>query len=235
MNDSTGHTLHETLLREALHAHVEENGGDTGARLAGVVDGALRIARRRQRLARAGAGAAAAAVLAVGWVAVADGPALRAQVVGPAAGDGPGLGVPLSVLPVASSVEHACSPGSGGYTVRSPAPQPPICVRTDRAAGMTDVHVTSAKASKPASEQHWTVQVTLSSADRTRFAALTGSIARAPAPRNEFAIVVDGELWGLPYVSTSIPGGRIEISGASAAGLTSASAHALAHRLAPSR
>lgn len=229
MNDSTEHPLHD-----ALHAHVRESGSDAaGALLAGLADGALRVARRRQWLARAGVGVVAAAVVATAWVAVADGATPRAHVIQPAAGGGTGKATPVSLLPVTSSVERACAQGSDGYTVHATATRPALCVHTDRAKGMTDVRVTSAKAGKSTVDGTWQVEVTLSPADRTRFAALTGSIAAAPAPRNEFAIVIDGKLWGNPYVSSSITGGRFEIVGAHVGDLSSATAHDLAHRLNP--
>lgn len=229
MNDSIEHPLHD-----ALHAHVRESGSDaTGAHLVGLADGALRVARRRQWLARAGVGVVAAAVVATAWVAVADSAAPRAHVVQPATGGGTGKGTPVSLLPVTSSVERACTQGSDGYTVHATATQPAFCVHTDRAKGMTDVRVTSAKAGKSTIDGTWQVEVTLSPADRTRFAALTGSIAAAPVPRNEFAIVIDGKLWGHPYVTSSITGGRFEIVGAYVGDLSSATAHDLAHRLNP--
>ncbi|MET9385128.1 hypothetical protein ABZY09_29665 [Streptomyces sp. NPDC002928] len=234
MNDSTEHPLHETLLHDALHAHVLESGGNAaGPYLVGLADGALQVARRRQRLARAGVGIAAAAVVATAWVAVADGATQHAHVVQPAAG---GTGntekvALISILPVTSSTEHACTHGSGGYTVHASATYPAFCVRADRARGMTDVRVTSAKAGKSTIDGTWQVEVTLSPADRTRFAALTGSIAAAPSPRNEFAIVIDGKLWGVPAVTSSITGGRLEIVGAYVGDLTSATAHDLALRL----
>ncbi|MEU0436226.1 hypothetical protein ABZ153_32270 [Streptomyces sp. NPDC006290] len=234
MNDSTEHPLHETLLHDALHAHVRESGGDAaGPYLVGLADGALKVARRRQRLARAGVGIAAAAVVAAAWVAVADGATQHAHVVQPAVGstgntDKVAL---MSILPVTSSTEHPCTHGSGGYTVRASATHPEFCIRADRARGMTDVRVTSAKADKSTVDGTWKVEVTLSSADRTRFAALTGSIATAPFPRNGFAIVIDGKLWGNPFVTSSITGGRLEIVGAFDGDLTSASAHDLALRL----
>ncbi|MER5383064.1 hypothetical protein ABT040_22775 [Streptomyces sp. NPDC002688] len=234
MNDSTEHPLHETLLHDALHAQVRESGGDAaGPYLVGLADGALHVARRRQRLARAGAGIAAAAVVATAWVAVADGASRHAHEVQPAVG---GTGnteeaALMSILPVTSSTEHACAPGSGGYTVHASASHPAFCIRTDRARGMTDVRVTSAKAGKSAGDGTWKVEVTLGSADRTRFAALTGSIAEAPFPRNEFAVVIDGKLWDTPAVTSSITGGRLEIVGGAVRDLTSATAHDLAHRL----
>lgn len=146
-----------------------------------------------------------------------------------------GKAAPVSLLPVTSSTEQACTHGSGGYTVPATATQPALCVRADRARGMTNVRVTSAKAEKSTIDGTWQVEATLSPADRTRFAALTGSIAGTPLPRNEFAIVIDGKLWGRPSVTSSITGGRFEIVGAYVGDLTSATAHDLAHRLDPGR
>ncbi|MCX5008431.1 hypothetical protein OHB05_38325 [Streptomyces sp. NBC_00638] len=234
MNDSTEHPLHETLLHDALHAHVRESGGDAaGPYLVGLADGALQVARRRQRLARAGVGIAVAALVATAWVAVADDATRHAHVVQPAVG---GTGntekvALMSILPVTSSTERACTHGSDGYTMHASAAQPAFCIRGDRARGMTDVRVASAKAVKSTIDGTWNVEVTLNSADRTRFAALTGSIAAAPLPRNEFAIVIDGKLWGTPAVTSSITGGRLEIVGAFVGDLTSATAHDLALRL----
>ncbi|MFF0191105.1 hypothetical protein [Streptomyces sp. NPDC005244] len=188
MSDSTENPPHETLLHDALHAHVRE-GGDSVAvpHLVGLADGALRVARRRQRLARAGVGITAGAVVATGWVAFADGATQHGQVDRPAAaGTGdtekPAL---ISILPVTSSTEHACTHGSGGYTVYASEAHPTLCIHADLARGMTDVRVTSAKAVKSRIDGTWQVEVTLSSADRARFAALTGSIAAAPSPRND--------------------------------------------------
>ncbi|MBW8801214.1 MAG: hypothetical protein JF597_49015 [Streptomyces sp.] len=237
MNDSTEHTLHETSLHDALHAQVRGSGGDAaGAHLVGLADGALRIARRRQRLARAGVGIVAAVAVATAWMAVADGATLRAHVGQPAAGadtTNTGKAALISFLPVTSSNEHACAQGSGGYPVPASASHPEFCVRADRARGMTDVQAASAKADKSGADGTWRVEVTLDSAGRTRFAALTGSIASAPAPRNEIAIVIDGKLWGIPFVNSSITGGRIEIVGPYIGDLTGAIAHDLAHRLDP--
>ncbi|MFG2379196.1 hypothetical protein ACGFY9_48120 [Streptomyces sp. NPDC048504] len=233
MNDSTEHPLRATSLHDALHTHVLETGADAaGPCLAGLADDALRVARRRQRLARAGA-AAVVAVVAACAVAVADGTSPHAHGVRPAAGvtGNTGKAALISILPVTSSTEAACAHGSGGYTVRASATHPAFCVHADRARGMTDVRVTSAKAGRSTTDGTWQVEVTLGSTDRTRFAALTGSIAGAPAPRNEFAIVIDGKLWGNPSVTSSLTGGRLEIVGAFIGDLTSATAHDLALRL----
>ncbi|QFZ72020.1 hypothetical protein GFH48_00885 [Streptomyces fagopyri] len=233
MNDSTEHPLDDTFLRDALHTHVRESGGPAaGSHLVGLADGALKAARRRQRLARAGAAIAVAAVAATAWVAVADGAARPAHVVQPAEG-GTGKVALLSILPVTSSTERACAPGSGGYTVHASATHSSLCIRADRAGGMTDVRVASAKAEKGSVEGAWQVEVNLGAADRTRFATLTGSVAKAPSPRNGLALVVDGRLRGMPYVAASITGGRLEIVGAFDGDLTSAAAHDLALRLDP--
>jgi hypothetical protein len=231
MNDSTEHPLHD-----ALHAHVRENGGDAGAQLAGLADGALRIARSRQRLARAGVGIVAAAAVATAWVAVADDAPPRANVIRPAAGDSTGnTGKPalLSLLPITSATEQACKQGSGGYTVQASTNHPQYCVQADRAKGMTDIQVASAKADKSGVDGTWQVEVTLDSTDRARFAALTGSIAPASFPRNGIAIVIDGKLWGMPYVRASITGGRLQIVGPAIGELTGATAQDLANRLDP--
>ncbi|MFI1726708.1 SecDF P1 head subdomain-containing protein [Streptomyces sp. NPDC020489] len=237
MNDSTEHPLHETALHDALRAQVRGSGGDVaGAYLVGLADGALRIARRRQRLSRAGIGVVAAVAVATAGMAVADAVTPRAHVGQPAAGvdtTNSGKAALISFLPVTASNEHACAQGSDGYPVPASASHPEFCVQADRARGMTDVQVASAKADKSGADGTWRVEVTLDSADRTRFAALTGSVASAPVPRNEIAIVVDGKLWGTPSVTSSITGGRIEIVGTYAGDLTGAAAHDLAHRLDP--
>ncbi len=82
MNHPTAHPL-----RDALHAHVEE-GGSAAADpfLAGLADDALRVARRRQWLARSGAGVLVAAVIASVGIAVADGATLHARPLQPSVG-----------------------------------------------------------------------------------------------------------------------------------------------------
>ncbi|MFJ9250761.1 SecDF P1 head subdomain-containing protein [Streptomyces sp. NPDC101776] len=231
MNDSTEELLHETLLHDTLHTHVRERDGDVGAHLVGLADGALRVARRRQRLTRAGAGVALAAAVATAWVAVADDDPLRAHVVQPAEGRDATKAATISLLPVTSATERACTPAGGGYTVHRTETHPAMCIHADPAGGLSDVRVFAAKAEKGTVDGSWQVEVTLTPADRTRFATLTGSLASAPAPRNQFAIVVDGKLWDAPMVAHSITVGRVEIVGAYDGGLTSAMAHDLAQRL----
>ncbi|MFF7946206.1 SecDF P1 head subdomain-containing protein [Streptomyces griseorubiginosus] len=233
MNDSTGDLLHETLLHDTLHTHVRERDGDAGAHLVGLADGALRVARRRQRLARTGAGVALAAAVATAWVAVADDGPPRAHVVQPAHGGDAAKATTVSLLPVTSATEGPCTQGDGGYTVNATATERALCVHTDPGKGMRDVRVASAKAEKSTVDGRWQMEATLSPADRTRFATLTGSLASAPPPRNEFAIVIDGKLWGTPAVAQSITGGRFAVVGLYGQDLTRATAHDLAERLDP--
>ncbi|MEU7717308.1 SecDF P1 head subdomain-containing protein [Streptomyces tibetensis] len=235
MNDSTEDLLHEMVLHDTLHTHVRESDAHAGAHLTGLADGALRVARRRQRLTRAGVGVALAAAVATAWVAVADDEPLRAHVVQPAEGGGTPKAATVSLLPVTSSTEGACTRAGGGYTVHPTETQPAMCVHADPAGGMSEVRVSSAKAEKGTVEGSWKVEATLTPTDRARFATLTRSLASAPPPRNEFAIVVDGKLWGTPMVATSLTGGRFEIVGPYDGDLTGTVAHDLAQRLDPGR
>lgn len=229
MNESTEHPLDGTL-HDLLHAQVRDGGGNAaGPHLVGLADGALRIAGRRRRY-RAGAGVIAVAVLATVGVAVASGATGHTNGTQPAAG-GTGPAALLSILPVSSDTERACVPGSGDYTVPAATTHPTYCVSVDRSRGMTGVRVASAKADRSTIDGTWQVEVTLGSPDRAHYTAFTGSLATHEFPTNEFALVVDGKLWGMPLVNRAITSGRIDIAGAFAGDLTSAAAHHLADRL----
>ena len=223
MNEPIEHPLHH-----ALHAHVEESGGDAaGPYLVSLADDALRVARRRQRLARSGAGVIAAAMIATAGVAVADGATLHAHPLRPSVG---GAGnaektTRFSLLPVTSIKEHTCAHGSDGYSLRATATSPASCVQIDRAKGMTGVRAVSAKAHNSAAG--WEVDLTLSPADRTHLADLTDTLATASVPRNELAVVIDGELRDVTYIAAPLTKGHFAIAG----GLTSETAHDLALRL----
>ncbi|MEV4434240.1 protein translocase subunit SecD [Streptomyces sp. NPDC049555] len=73
----------------------------------------------------------------------------------------------------------------------------------------------------------WIVQLKFNSTGAKKFAQVTGQLAAKPAPQNQFAIVLDGEVVSDPSVSTSIGGGQAEISG----GFTQQSAQDLANVL----
>ncbi|MGW0768120.1 protein translocase subunit SecD [Streptomyces sp. NPDC002676] len=59
----------------------------------------------------------------------------------------------------------------------------------------------------------WQVQMNFSSKGSTKFANITGQLAKNQSPQNEFGIVLDGQVVSSPYVSTAITGGQAEISG----------------------
>ncbi|MCX4816295.1 hypothetical protein OG601_37465 [Streptomyces sp. NBC_01239] len=223
MNEPLGHPLHH-----ALHARVQETESDaTGPYLAGLADDALRVARRRQRLARSGAGVLAAAVIATVGIAVADGATLHAHPVRPSVGGTGNAERPtrFSLLPITSMTEHTCAPGSGGYALNATATSPASCVQVARANGMTGIRAFSAKAHNSAAG--WEVDLTLSPTDRAHLADLTNTIATAPVPRNEIAVVIDGRLRDVALVAAPLTKGHFAIAG----GLTSDTAHDLALRL----
>lgn len=223
MSHPTAHPLHD-----ALHAHVGEGDPDAADPfLAGLADDALRVARRRQRLTRSGAGVIAAAVIATVGVAVADGATMHAHPLRPSVG---GTGnaeksTRFSLLPVTSMTEHTCAPGSDGYTLNATATSPASCVQVDRANGMTGVRAVSAKAHKSAGG--WEVNLTLTPTDRTHLTDLTSTLATAPVPRNELAVVIDGRLQGIAIIAVPLTNGHFGIAG----GLTSETAHDLALRM----
>ncbi|MFJ1706105.1 SecDF P1 head subdomain-containing protein [Kitasatospora sp. NPDC088346] len=59
----------------------------------------------------------------------------------------------------------------------------------------------------------WQVQLTFNSAGSAAFSATTAELATRPAPTNQFAIVLDGQVLSHPYVATAITGGAAVISG----------------------
>ncbi|MGQ4432561.1 SecDF P1 head subdomain-containing protein [Streptomyces sp. SAS_260] len=223
MSHPTTHPLHD-----ALHAHVEKGGPDAADPfLAGLADDALRVARRRQRLARSGAGVLVAAVIATVGVAVADGATMHAHPQRPSSG---GTGnaeksTLFSLLPITSVTNRSCAPGSDGYTLNATTTSPATCLHVDRANGMTGVRAVSAKAHHSAAG--WEVDLTLSPTDRTRLADLTDTLATATVPRNEIAVVIDGRLRNVAIIAAPLTSGHFGIAG----DLTSETAHDLALRM----
>ncbi|MFE7230900.1 protein translocase subunit SecD [Streptomyces sp. NPDC002405] len=59
----------------------------------------------------------------------------------------------------------------------------------------------------------WTVTMEFTSKGATKFADITGKLAKNPSPQNQFAIVLDGDVVSDPYVSQALTGGSAEISG----------------------
>nr|WP_152644925.1 protein translocase subunit SecD [Kitasatospora griseola] len=63
------------------------------------------------------------------------------------------------------------------------------------------------------SAKGWMVDLSFNDAGSNAFASTTGKLATQPAPANQFAIVLDGQVVSHPYVSESITGGSAVISG----------------------
>ncbi|MEV7776102.1 protein translocase subunit SecD [Kitasatospora sp. NPDC086791] len=59
----------------------------------------------------------------------------------------------------------------------------------------------------------WQVQLAFDDSGSKRFAEVTGKLAANSAPKNQFAIVLDGQVVSEPSVNGPIPGGRASISG----------------------
>ncbi|GAA2345579.1 protein translocase subunit SecD [Streptomyces cuspidosporus] len=59
----------------------------------------------------------------------------------------------------------------------------------------------------------WIVQLNFTGSGGKKWAKVTGELATQQPPRNQFAIVLDGEVYSDPRVDESIVGGRAQISG----------------------
>lgn len=75
----------------------------------------------------------------------------------------------------------------------------------------------------------WLVQVELPPADGQRFADLTGRVYRAPEPRDELALVLDGTVFEAPSIQSRIAGGLLQLAAPS---MTERQARELAAELA---
>ncbi|MFJ5926703.1 protein translocase subunit SecD [Kitasatospora sp. NPDC092948] len=63
------------------------------------------------------------------------------------------------------------------------------------------------------SAKGWMVDLSFNDAGSKAFASTTGKLATQPAPANQFAIVLDGQVVSHPYVNEAITGGSAIISG----------------------
>ena len=73
--------------------------------------------------------------------------------------------------------------------------------------------LTTASAGVPQNQVQWVVNLEFNNEGGATFANVTGTLATRQPPENQFAIVLDSEVISAPSVSTSIAGGRAEISG----------------------
>ncbi|MFT4218038.1 MAG: protein translocase subunit SecD [Micropruina sp.] len=70
-----------------------------------------------------------------------------------------------------------------------------------------------AAAGIPQGQVSWVVNLEFNSTAGATFETVTEALATKTSPQNEFAIVLDGDVISTPYVSTTIAGGKAEISG----------------------
>lgn len=73
--------------------------------------------------------------------------------------------------------------------------------------------LTTATAGVPQNQVQWVVNLEFNSSGGATFESVTGTLATRQPPQNQFAIVLDSEVISAPSVSSSIAGGRAEISG----------------------
>jgi preprotein translocase subunit SecD len=73
--------------------------------------------------------------------------------------------------------------------------------------------LTSASAGVPQNGVQWVVNLEFNSEGAAAFAKATEALSQRSDPQNRFAIVLDGESISAPSVSSTIAGGRAEISG----------------------
>ncbi|MDF9816452.1 hypothetical protein [Streptomyces sp. SPB162] len=81
------------------------------------------------------------------------------------------------------------------------------------AAALTGRDVTSAKASLDAQTGAWIVNLEFTSAGGAKFAQLTGTLSQQLPPANLLGILLDRKVLSAPSVSSSITGGKVQISG----------------------
>ncbi|MCH0556799.1 flagellar hook-length control protein FliK [Streptomyces sp. MUM 16J] len=81
-------------------------------------------------------------------------------------------------------------------------------------AVLEDTDVASAKADQDTNQgMGWFVQLKFTAKGGVKLTDATGQLASNPAPRNQFAIVLDGRVISAPYVRESLTGGTAEIAG----------------------
>jgi hypothetical protein len=97
--------------------------------------------------------------------------------------------------------------GSGGV----PGSSSPACFRL-AGAGMTITRVRSAQLTEP-KPGDYVIFISLAPADRHRFAALSEKLVGLPAPRDQIAIVVGGQVIAHPVVTGVATSGIVQISG----------------------
>jgi hypothetical protein len=114
---------------------------------------------------------------------------------------------PIQFRQVTGISAAPCKAGSGGL----PGSPSPACFHL-AAAGMTITRVKSAALTTP-KPGSYELYISLAPADQHRFAALTEKVAVLPAPRDQIAIIVGGQVIAHPAVTGAVIGGLLQISG----------------------
>jgi hypothetical protein len=114
---------------------------------------------------------------------------------------------PLQFRQVAGISSTPCKAGSGGL----PGSLSPACFHL-AGAGMTITRVRSAQLTEP-KPGDYVIFISLAPADRHRFAALSEELVGLPAPHDQIAIVVGGQVIAHPAVTGVATSGFVQISG----------------------
>jgi hypothetical protein len=180
----------------------------------GPMAGAAWRAGRRRRLAALTASAVAGAAVTVAAVllplaAHSQPPARPASPPGPAAPVS--LRSPIQFRQVAGVTGAPCPAGSGGLPGSLLGSGTPACFHLT-GAGMTVTTVRSAQVTH-AETDGYVLELDLTPAQASRFAALTRQLSGLPGPRDELAVVIGGRVIDYPAVTGTITGGQAPIHG----------------------
>lgn len=184
-----------------------------------MADAAWQAGRRRRwgglaAAGTAGAGAIAAAIALP--LAVAGSPGQAPGVL-----TGPTMPVslrtPIQFRQVAGISGHACRPGSPGLpgpsasSNASPNGSGTVCYQFTQ-SGMTVTVLRSARVIQAGSGQY-VLNIRFTTADASRFAALTRKLVGQPTPRCQLAVIVGGRVISSPTVEAPITAGQAQIVG----------------------
>jgi hypothetical protein len=184
-----------------------------------MADAAWQAGRRRRRggLAAAGTAGASAITAAIALpLALAGSPCQSPSVL-----TGPTLPVslhtPIQFRQVASISGHSCRPGSPGLpgpadnSNANPNGSGTACYQFTH-QGMTVIALRSARVIQ-ASGGQYVLNIRFTTADASRFAALTGKLLDQPTPRCQLAIIVGRRVISSPTVEAPMTADQVQIVG----------------------
>ena len=118
---------------------------------------------------------------------------------------------PIQFRQVAAITSAPCPAGSGGVPGSLLGSGAPACFHLT-SAGMTVTTVRSAQVSRSETDGY-VLELDLTPAQASRFAALTRQLSGLPGPRDELAVVIGGRVIDYPAVMGTITGGQAPIHG----------------------